>query len=59
MQREDMSLVKEIPHQRIEIVGFLGEFNVQIVGENIGDFIETFQSTVVINDCLGAAKIGA
>jgi hypothetical protein len=54
-----MPLVEEIPHQRIEIVGLLGEFNVQVVGENIGDFIEAFQSTVVINDRFGAAKIGA
>jgi hypothetical protein len=59
MQCQDMSFVKEIPHQRIEIVGLLGEFDVKIVGEDICDFIETLQSTVVIDHGFGTAEIRA
>jgi hypothetical protein len=56
---QDMALVQEIPHQRIEVICFLGEFDVQVVGEDIGDFVEAFQSAIVIYNGFGAAEIGS
>ena len=56
---QDMTFVQEVPHQRIEIVGFLGEFDIEIVGEDVSHFIEAFQSAVVVDNSLCAAEIGA
>jgi hypothetical protein len=59
MQGKDMALKNKIPHQRIEIVCFLGEIDVQIIGKNVGHFVKTFQPTIIINYCFGATEIGA
>jgi hypothetical protein len=59
MERQDMSFVKEVPHQRVEIIGLLSEFNIQIVGENIGDFVEAFKTAIVVYHGFRTAKIGA
>jgi hypothetical protein len=56
---EDMALVQEIPHQGIEVIGFLGEFDVQVIGEDIGDFVEAFQSAIIVYNGFGAAEIGS
>jgi hypothetical protein len=54
-----MPLVEEIPHQRIKIIGLLSEFNIQVIGEDIGHFIKTFQTTIFVYDGFGAPEIGA
>jgi hypothetical protein len=59
MKGQDMALIQEIPHQRIEIVGFLGKLNVKVVGEDISDFIKALQSAVIVDNSLRAAEIGA
>jgi hypothetical protein len=59
MQGQDMAFVQEIPHQGIEIIGLLGEFDIEVVGEDVGYFVESFQSAVVIYNGFGAAEIGS
>jgi hypothetical protein len=56
---QDMTFVQKVPHQRVEIVGFLCEFDIEVVGEDVCHFIEAFQSTVVVDNSLCAAEIGA
>jgi len=59
MQGQDMALVKEVPHETVEIVCFLGEFNIQIVREDISYFIESFETAIVVYDSFCATEIGA
>jgi hypothetical protein len=59
MQGQDMALVKEVPHETVEIVCFLGEFNIQIVRKNVSYFIESFKAAIVVYDSFCATEIGA
>ncbi len=42
-----MSLVKEVPHQRIEVIRLLGKFDVEVIRENISDFIKALSQTAI------------
>jgi hypothetical protein len=59
MKGEYMALVAEIPHEGIEIICLLGEFDIQIIGKDIGYFVEAFQATIIVYDGFGTAEIGA
>jgi hypothetical protein len=39
---QDMSFVKKVPHEGIEIICLLGELDIEVVGENVGNFVEAF-----------------
>jgi len=55
---QNMPLVKKVPHQGIEIVCLLGELDVKIVRKDVGNFVEAFQSAVVVDDGFSTAEIG-
>jgi hypothetical protein len=59
MQGQDMTFVKEVPHKTIEIVCLLGEFDIQVVGEDIRDFIESFEAAIIVYDSFCATEVGA
>jgi hypothetical protein len=59
MKGQDMALVQEVPHQRIEVIRLLGKFDVEVVGENVSDFIKAFKTAIIVDNCLCAAEIGA
>jgi hypothetical protein len=40
MKGQNMSLVKKVPHEGIEIVRLLCKLDVEVVGEDVCDFIE-------------------
>jgi hypothetical protein len=54
-----VALVKEVPHETVEFIGFLGEFNIQVVREDISYFVKTFQTAIVVYDGFCATEIGA
>jgi hypothetical protein len=59
MKGQDMALVKEVPHQRIEVIRLLRKFDVEVVGENVSDFIKALQAAIIVDNCLCASEIGA
>jgi hypothetical protein len=59
MQGQDMTFVQEVPHETIEIICLLGEFNIQVVGEDISDFIKSFKAAIIVYDSFCATEIGA
>ncbi len=59
VQREQMASVREVPRKRVKIVLFVGKTDLELVKENVGHFVKAFQPTVVVNDRLCAAKVGA
>lgn len=59
MKSQDVILVGEVPGEGIEIIFFIGETDLEIVGKDVGYFVKPFQATVIIDDCFGAAKVGA
>jgi hypothetical protein len=59
VQGQYMALEKEVPHETVEIVRFLSEFDIQIVGKDICYFIESFETAIVVYDSFCATKIGA
>jgi hypothetical protein len=54
-----MALVQEVPHETVEFICFLGEFNIQVVGEDISYFIKSFQTAIIVYDSFCATEIGA
>jgi hypothetical protein len=59
MQSKNMTLERKIPHQRIEVVGFVVEIYIQVIRQNIGDFIKSFQAAIIIYNCFGTTEVGA
>jgi hypothetical protein len=59
MKGQDMALEKKVPHETIEIVRFLSEFDIQVVGEDICYFIESFKAAIIIYDSFCATEVGA
>ena len=46
----------EIPVYTVEIIFLAAKINMKIFAENIGDLVETFQTTIIIKNGFGAAK---
>jgi hypothetical protein len=59
MQGKHMALEGEVPHQRIKIIRFLVEIDIEVICQDIGDFIKSFKAAIVIYDCFGTAEVGA
>jgi hypothetical protein len=53
-----MTLVVEVPYQRIKIVQLAEEFDVQIITEYIGYFVKTFEAAIIVNHCFGTTEVG-
>jgi len=59
MQGQDMALVQEVPHETVEFICFLSELDIQVVGEDICNFVEAFQTAIIVYDGFCATEIGA
>jgi hypothetical protein len=59
MEGQDMALVHEVPHETVEFICLLGKLDIQVVGEDISDFVKTFQAAIIVYDGFGATEIGA
>ena len=59
VQGEHMTFEGEIPHQGIKIVSLVIEINIQIIRQDISDFVKTFSAAIVIYNCFGTAEVCA
>jgi hypothetical protein len=59
MQRQNVVPEHEIPGEGVEVVFLVSEFYFEIIGENIGHFVESFEAAIVVYDSFGASEVGA
>jgi hypothetical protein len=59
MKGKVMTFEAEFPIDRVKVIFFVGEPDIEILAQDVGNMVELFQSAVIGNNGFGTAKGGS